>query len=1027
MLDIFRRPDACRIHAGRAAILRRECSRLAIAAIFALGAGAAAPVLAAPANVNGCSSYVPEQGQTITCDSSYAASTNGVQTPQNNTGNNNVTVNIDVSSVRSINGSTVGIGSGSTVVNAGSLDTQSFYFGYGISFGANGRSTLGGNSVTITNTGKVTTGGTNSDAIYVNSVSASSAANTVISAGTLTTTGSNARGIRVLSKNSDATIENSGSIITTGSGGTGIYARNESASKKSMVFFTNSESGSIGVSGSNANAIWIDGAASIANAGMICAGLISGGSCVASPSTTGSAIDLGNSNAQNKSRSVLLNNATGTIASGGTAAAIATETGGVDIFNYGTITSGGGIAIDFADGVDLESNTLTLLGGSTIIGNLAFNSLGTGETLIFSSFATAFNNGISGANFIRAVDGSAVAMTADSYHFGTATVDVDASSSLQIDGEIVDGYQTAASLNKIGDGILTLTASNSYTGQTTVTAGTLMLMGSITSQTTIFEGATLRGAGTIDGSLLNAGIIAPGTDSELGTLTVQGAYGGTGGMLLSRVGGSQSSPEADILRIVGGDSIASGMTSVKVVDIGGLGGPTSGNGIMLVETADGAQTSVGSFTLSGRVAAGAYEYNLVRGGQNDGSEQNWYLVTNDPPPPPPDPAPPPQPEPPPPPPPPPEPPAPPPEDINVPPDPPAPPPQPPEMPEEPTPPPAPPEPQPEPTPPDTEDVSYRVETSNYTALPGLQRLYTYALVDTLQQRRGNLEVSAAPADGQAAHGLWGRIGGSFGDTDSGSADGMDMSYQLGFLQAGIDAINATDGNGGRILSGAFLAIGRASTDTSTREDGDTGSASFDAYSGGIYGTWLGQSGLYADALLQVTRFADGKANSSGRQSVSTDGWGQSASLEAGWRMAVSESVSLTPQGQIVAENFRLEDASDAYGAVDFSNGFATRGRLGLVLNTTLDHAGDVAVTDLMLRGSVWHVFNGNPEATFSTFDGRYPVDFTADVGTTWLALEAGFTSAVTEFVSLTGTAGYDYGFSDSRRAFNGRLGFSVAW
>lgn len=1026
MINAFH-PDACRTHTTRAAILRSESSRFAIAAIFALGAGTAAPALAAPANVNGCSSYVPEQGQTITCNSDYAASTNGVQTPQNNTGNNNVTVNIDSSSVRSINGSTVGIGSGSTVVNAGSLDTQSFYYGYGISFGANGRSTLGGNSVTITETGQVTTGGTNSDAIYINSVSSSSAANTVINAGTLTTSGSNARGIRILSKNSDATIENSGAITTSGADATGIYARNDSAGKKSVVSLTNSETGQISVSGSNANAIWIDGNASIANAGLICAGVISGGSCAASPSTTGSAISLGNTNKNNKTRSALLNNVTGTIAAGGTAAAITTETGGVDIYNYGTITSGGGTAIDFADGAGLDVNTLTVLGGSSIVGDVAFNSLGTGETLIFSGFASAFGNGVSGANFIRAVDGSAVAMTADSYHFGAGTVDVDATSTLQVDGTIVDGDETATSLNKVGDGILTLTASNSYTGQTTVTAGTLMLMGSITSQTTIFDGATLRGTGTIDGSLLNAGIIAPGTDKELGTLTVEGAYGGTGGMLVSRVGGSQSSPESDILRIVGGESIASGTTSVKVVDIGGLGGPTSGNGIMLVDTADGAQTSVDSFTLSGRVAAGAYEYNLVRGGQTEDSEQNWYLVTNDPPPPPPDPDPPPQPEPPPPPPPAPEPPAPPPADINVPPEPPAPPPEPPEMPEEPTPPPAPPEPQPEPTPPDPEDVSYRVETSNYTALPGLQRLYTYALVDTLQQRRGDLTVSAAPQDGQSGHGLWGRIGGNFGDTDAGSSDGMDMSYQLGFLQAGIDAINATDGNGGRIISGAFLAIGRASTDTSTREDGDTGSASFDAYSGGLYGTWLGQSGLYADALLQVTRFADGEANSSGKQSVSTDGWGQSASLEAGWRMAVSETVSLTPQGQIIAENYTLEDASDAYGDVDFGNGFSARGRLGVALNTNLGQTAAVATTDLMLRASVWHVFNGDPETTFSTFDGRYPVDFTADIGTTWLALDAGFTSAVTDFVSVTGTAGYEYGFGDSRQAFNGRLGLSVAW
>jgi outer membrane autotransporter protein len=144
-------------------------------------------------------------------------------------------------------------------------------------------------------------------------------------------------------------------------------------------------------------------------------------------------------------------------------------------------------------------------------------------------------------------------------------------------------------------------------------------------------------------------------------------------------------------------------------------------------------------------------------------------------------------------------------------------------------------------------------------------------------------------------------------------------------------------------------------------------------------------------------------------------------------MAASTAFSLTPQGQIIAENYTLEDGADDYGAVDFGNGFAARGRLGLALNTALGQDGTAASTDLMLRASVWHVFTGDPETTFSTFDGRYPVDFSADIGKTWLALDAGFTSAVTEAVSLTGTAGYEYGFGDSRQAFSGRFGLSVSW
>ena len=72
-------------------------------------------------------------------------------------------------------------------------------------------------------------------------------------------------------------------------------------------------------------------------------------------------------------------------------------------------------------------------------------------------------------------------------------------------------------------------------------------------------------------------------------------------------------------------------------------------------------------------------------------------------------------------------------------------------------------------------------------------------------------------------------------------------------------------------------------------------------------------------------------------------------------MAVSPSIALTPQAQIIVENNTLEDTSDDYGDVDFGNGFAARGRLGVALNTTLGQTGAAAATDLMLRASVWQL------------------------------------------------------------------------
>ncbi len=521
----------------------------------------------------------------------------------------------------------------------------------------------------------------------------------------------------------------------------------------------------------------------------------------------------------------------------------------------------------------------------------------------------------------------------------------------------------AGDMEKTGNGTLTLVSSQTYTGATKVAEGTLVLLGNITSPTSIEPGATLHGIGTITGLVTNAGTIAPGTPNDIGTLTIQGNYIGNGGILQTQVGGTPGAPVASVLRISGAGNTASGSTGITAIDRGGLGEPTTGDGILVVQAADGATTGATAFALADRVAGGAYEYHLVRGA-SAGNQQNWYLTTY----------------------------------VE---------------------PPVPPE--PEPVPPDPD---FRVETSNYPALPALQRLYTYALVDTLEQRRGALGTLAAlgSVDDSA---LWGRAGGSFGETDGSGADGIDMSYDLGFLQAGVDAVTAGDGNGGRVDAGVFLGIGTSTTDTSTPANGNTGDAAFNAYSVGLYGTWLATSGFYADTLLQATRFTDADAHSSGNASIATSGWSQSLSLETGYRVGLGDSLSLTPQGQIIAENFTLDGTSDEYGDVSFDNGFAARGRLGLELASNFDGLG--MRTDLTLRANVWHVFADNPQTTFSSLEGSDAVSFDADFGTTWLALDAGISTAVTERASLFANAGYEYGFGDSRQAGTGRLGFTVNW
>ncbi|MES2475312.1 MAG: autotransporter-associated beta strand repeat-containing protein [Verrucomicrobiota bacterium] len=87
--------------------------------------------------------------------------------------------------------------------------------------------------------------------------------------------------------------------------------------------------------------------------------------------------------------------------------------------------------------------------------------------------------------------------------------------SLDVNGKIT--------VTKEGDGSWTLSNANTYTGATTVSAGTLNVTGSLAagSAVTVAPGATLKGIGPVAGTVTAAGIVAPGTSA--GTLTTGAA------------------------------------------------------------------------------------------------------------------------------------------------------------------------------------------------------------------------------------------------------------------------------------------------------------------------------------------------------------------------------------------------------------------------------------------------------------------------------------------------------------------------
>jgi outer membrane autotransporter protein len=163
-----------------------------------------------------------------------------------------------------------------------------------------------------------------------------------------------------------------------------------------------------------------------------------------------------------------------------------------DVFTFGRVISGTGL--------------LSQVGGTTI---LTGNNTYTGGTFISTGTLQLGNGGTSG---------SIIGNVSISPVFGSGTLAINRSDAYTFNGEI----SGLGGLAQIGTGTTTLTAINTYTGATTVNAGTLIVNGSIASSAvTVNAGATLAGVGTVGATTINnGGTFAPGNSP--GTMTVQG-------------------------------------------------------------------------------------------------------------------------------------------------------------------------------------------------------------------------------------------------------------------------------------------------------------------------------------------------------------------------------------------------------------------------------------------------------------------------------------------------------------------------
>ncbi|XHR28341.1 MAG: autotransporter-associated beta strand repeat-containing protein [Chthoniobacteraceae bacterium] len=158
------------------------------------------------------------------------------------------------------------------------------------------------------------------------------------------------------------------------------------------------------------------------------------------------------------------------------------------------------------------------------------------------------------------------------------------------------------SLTKTGNGTLSLNADNTYTGQTSVNAGTLTVNGSLASTGTVSHGATLNGSGSISGAVVASGSIT-GTLRFGSSLTLKGNASLTGashtvsGALIAESGATVAPGDnagAIGTLSIGSFSLQNG--AVLSLDINGTQAGT--NADQVTTTADNGLSLGGSLTLT---------------------------------------------------------------------------------------------------------------------------------------------------------------------------------------------------------------------------------------------------------------------------------------------------------------------------------------------------------------------------------------------------------------------------------------------
>ena len=272
--------------------------------------------------------------------------------------------------------------------------------------------------------------------------------------------------------------------------------------------------------------------------------------------------------------------------------------------------------------------------GSTgaVVGAVSLVKSG-GSSLTFTNSGTnTFNGGITiNAGTVQFGSGS----TAGNWPANSQTVSDNGNLVFNLSGNVTvaNAITGSGTLAQNGGGVVSLTASNSYSGLTSVKAGTLLVDGYIGGGggVTNSAGATLGGTNTIIGTVNAAGNLNPGDVNGIGTLAVNGnttLYSGATGVFDLNAADTTVGNGVNDLLVVTGDLNANNNT----LSVNLRGTPQAGNSYTVM-TYSGALGGTFNATVGGTHYAAnvdtstANQVNVLITGSS-GANEKWASTSS---------------------------------------------------------------------------------------------------------------------------------------------------------------------------------------------------------------------------------------------------------------------------------------------------------------------------------------------------------------------------------------------------------------